>query len=315
MASFSTSDALASGFRLIGKRPLSVIAWGLVYLVIFVGPVALMLHSVGPALLGFLQAAAEAARSGAHHEPDRQQMMAFVTQMGLFRPVLFLAGLVSQTLVMGAIFRAVLEPRNRGFFGLRLGAKELWLALTSFVLAVLLVIFMIVICAALALVCALIVMGLRAAGAPEGLMAIPIALAVIGGLVAFVWIAVRFSLTLPMTFADGQFRLFESWALTRGHAGQLFVMGFVLVIVLMVVGVVAQGIVAGVLLGGGFSMAHHLEDFEAFLRQTPQQIVATVGPLLAVVVVLLCIVRAALMAIFLAPWAEVYRELTAPTDA
>lgn len=315
MATFSTSDALGAGFRVIGKRPLSVVVWGLVYLVVGVLPILGAFATIGPDVVGLIQEAAAAAKAGLDHEPSPDRFMAMHGRMMMFQPLFMLAALASQALVSAAIFRAVLEPANRGFFYLRLGAKELWVALTSVVLSILLALIALAILIAAGAVCAALIMGAKAAGAPEGVQALLAVLAVIAGIVAFTWVAVRFSLALPMTFADGQFRVFESWTLTRGHAGQLFVLGLVLIIILVVVGAIAQGIALGAVVGGGLAMADHLKDLEAFFRQPPEQIFAVIGPWLGLALILLCVVRAGLMAIFLAPWAEAFRELTAEKAA
>jgi hypothetical protein len=44
------------------------------------------------------------------------------------------------------------------------------------------------------------------------------------GLIAaglLIWLALRLSMAAPMTFADNQFRLFESWTLTKGQGWRL----------------------------------------------------------------------------------------------
>src|ERR1700712_1179980 len=103
---------------------------------------------------------------------------------------------------------------------MRLGAAELFLVLLTFGealglglgLAVVMVPFLIAI------------MGMAFAKA--------VAAAVITGvvgvlltLVAITYLALRFALAGPMIVADNQFRLLESWQMTKGHVGALFQTG------------------------------------------------------------------------------------------
>ena len=69
--------------------------------------------------------------------------------------------------------------------------------------------------------------------------------------VVLVWLGLRLSMAAPMTFVDRQFRLFESWSLTRGSAWRL--LGVAVLSLLMVF--VLELVVAGVVLGAMFAAA------------------------------------------------------------
>ncbi|MBS1898531.1 MAG: hypothetical protein JSS88_14400, partial [Actinobacteria bacterium] len=65
-----------------------------------------------------------------------QQMMSLMGQINALSLLQWATSLASSALIVGAVFRAVLEPQNRRWFFLRLGRQEFWLALCLVVVAV-----------------------------------------------------------------------------------------------------------------------------------------------------------------------------------
>ena len=158
-------------------------------------------------------------------------------------------GLFAWAILSAAVYRSVLEPENKSFASLRLGAQELWLALLFVVLTILLAIAYVLIWVVAAILIVLAAVAGHAMSQPlGGLVAGLLIVAIcIGAIAAFLWICVRFSLAGPLTFKERQFRLFESWTLTKGHAWKLF--GLALLIILIVI---ALGFVVMAVQGGGF---------------------------------------------------------------
>ena len=222
MATFSFGSAVGSGFGVIARNPLAFLVWCVVYLVLALGPLALMAAMVWP------QVDALVALAEAEVAPDSpaatQQMMALMAQvnaLSVFQPVTSLA---SSALLMAAVFRAVLEPQNRRFFFLRLSRQELWLALCLVVIGVVAALLALV--ATIPIVVASIVLVAAEPGQTLtpgfGVALAAMVLIVLG---AMLWLFVRFSLGLPMSFAESYFRLFESWRLTRGQAARMVLVG------------------------------------------------------------------------------------------
>jgi hypothetical protein len=149
---------------------------------------------------------------------------------------------------------------------------------------------------------ALIAAGSAAGGGMAVLIGFVAVLAVLG---AGIWIAVRLSLALPMTFYEKRIRIFESWRLTKGRFWPLFgmyVLSFVLVIVISLLGTVILFPLAA-LLGGGLSGASEA------LRADYSSLGTWFGPVTLLSLVLSAILTAITNAVQVAPAAEAYREL------
>src|SRR5205809_7921799 len=123
MASFSVGEAIGAGFRILRRTPWVVVAWGLVYLVLSL-PMVFLLGRVMPAMIDHYQAMARAAGGKAAAVPPELPTSAFALQ-----PVTWLTSLIAGAVIVGAIYRAVLEPEARRFAYLRLSRQELWLGL------------------------------------------------------------------------------------------------------------------------------------------------------------------------------------------
>lgn len=214
MATFSGSEAVASGFRLIKAHPQAVLLWGAVYTLLCWLPGALVMLSIWPDMAA-LQEASQA--SGA----DAREILAMQTKV--VGPMLLALpfSLLGMTLIFGAILRAVLTPAETARGYLRLGRPE-WMMLLSFAtLLVLLWFAMVFVVAILG-----IAFGLTAVTgegqSPGGGAVLLGVLAVTAAGAALVWLAVRLSLAPALSFDKAKFQLFESWPLTRGQAGKIF---------------------------------------------------------------------------------------------
>jgi hypothetical protein len=315
MATFSIGDALGSGFKVIGKRPLSVLAWGLAYLLLALLPMWAVIVWIAPDFFDVFHDAIAQGRVGraaaatAELPPGFMQMQA---KMMMLQPVMLLSTIVGRTVLMAAVFRAVLEPQNRSFAGLRLGAQELWLALLNLAAGILAVILILVIAVAGALVGLGLGAALRAANVDTPwLVLCEVAVGVVA-VAVLLWVVLRFSLAGPMTFADREFRLFESWPVTKGQTLKLFGLVLLLILLMFAVEMVVGGVFFAVVLagvGGSLASFDHAH-MQAFFMRPPQVWLQTLWPWIAVLAVVGSFLLAAVSAIFLAPWADVYRQLT-----
>src|SRR5579871_4661093 len=223
MADFSVTDALGVEAGLIRRKPLAVLAWGVLPALVIV-PLFLLFGGAFIALVA-------------------QAVKASGDQTALAQAVLPL---------IGGVFLAVLHPEQSAFFYLRFGAAELWLMATSFVLG--LVFFGVGVVFAIPQA----IVGVALFNAPTGEKVAVDLLFTLARLAVTIWIWLRLSLGMPMTFASRQFRLFESWALTRGHAWALFRFALLAVVVIGLIDVwlVAIGVAGGIgLAGGAFAAA------------------------------------------------------------
>ncbi len=301
MTTFSFGGAVGAGFGVIARNPLAFLAWCAVYLVVALGPLALMAATIWP------QFGALAALAEAEVDPDSpaatQQMMSLMGQINALSLLQWATSLASSALIVGAVFRAVLEPQNRRWFFLRLGRQEFWLALCLVVVAVVAGLL-----AALSMFPIMITsLVLVAAGPTQTLtpgVGLGLGAMVLIALGAMLWLFVRFSLGLPMSFAGSYFRLFESWTLTRGHAAKMVLVG-------VVVSLLATLVQMAVFVGFIFAAV-------AVLRPTAEFDVTTltfvqVAPILALAAVLMALVSVFGTVLYSAPLAQIYRQLAATT--
>ncbi len=130
-----------------------------------------------------------------------------------------------------------------------------------------------------------LVFGLSSAHANAGWGALAGVIVGVAAVWAIIWVGLRWSLALPLTFAEGRFRLFESWALTRGHALKLFGLSVVLAVIVGVIGMVAECVLAVIVLSA-VGLAHlDASSINAFLSQPPQVWLPAVAPWLALAAV------------------------------
>src|SRR5690348_9569363 len=117
MSGFSAGAAIGAGFRLIGRQPAAFLAWTLVLLLIGVVPMFWAMSQV----FGMVGEIARLAPADSAAMPPASvlQMQARLMQA---QPIMLLSGTVSGTLVIAAVFRAVLDLQERSFFHLRLGS-------------------------------------------------------------------------------------------------------------------------------------------------------------------------------------------------
>lgn len=304
MTTFSFGGAVGAGFGVIARNPLAFLAWCAVYLVVALGPLALMAAALWP------QFGALAALAEAEVEPDSpaatQQMMSLMGQVNALSLLQWATSLASSALIVGAVFRAVLEPQNRRWFFLRLGRQEFWLALC---LVVVLVVAGLL--AALSMFPIMITSLVLVAAGPTQTLAPGVGLG-IGAMVlialgAMLWLFVRFSLGLPMSFAGSYFRLFESWTLTRGHAAKMVLVG-------VAVSLLATLVQIAVFVGFIFAAVAILQPTAEFDVTTLT--FAQVAPILALAAVLMALVGVFGTVLYSAPLAQIYRQLAPdPADA
>ncbi|MCY1648593.1 hypothetical protein OVA11_16420 [Caulobacter sp. SL161] len=312
MARFSVTEAATAGFGVIGRKPLTVVGWALALAVGMVIPAILAFLALGPQFQQFVQLAMT-QKEGAPDPEFMRQMMQAQSGMTAANLLFWLWSTFVRAVFCAAVFRAVLTPSQSSWAYLRIGSREMWLTLLLLVEQVLIMIVAFVV----ALVIAVLAAVAGFSGGENGAMA-AVGTALGGAAIAvivLVWLALRLSMAAPMTFVDNQFRLFESWSLTKGQGWRL--LGMALLVIVFIIGV--EILVATVLLGtifaaGGSIAALHGEGgFEAFMAQPPLTILREVWPWLAVIGALGALFSAVVHTIFFAPWAAAHRALTSET--
>ncbi|MDB5472103.1 MAG: hypothetical protein JWR84_3663 [Caulobacter sp.] len=303
MAQLDIGKTATAGFGVIGRQPLSPLIWGLVTLVLSVGPMLLVL----PAMAEFFRMAIEGAQNNA--PANSEEMMRVSSQMNAVTPLTWITGLLAYALTTGALFRVMLKPDDKSWFYMRISMAEVMLVAVTIVFAILFFMALLVVAVIVAIVATIAWQASEAAG---------ITTAIILGLAAFgvlLWGALRFSLAFAMSWERKQFLLFESWTLTKGHGLQLFLAGLlnflIMILLSLLLAIVVGGTVIGLLAASGALGAISSGDPASYF--TPERIIS-LWPLALVWFVLASIVQSYTNVIQTAPWAEAYRELVNPTE-
>jgi membrane-anchored glycerophosphoryl diester phosphodiesterase (GDPDase) len=159
----------------------------------------------------------------------------------------------------------------------------------------------------LAAVCFTVVgmVGAFAAASGQGWLWLVVVLLSLGTCALLIWLAVRLSLAVPITFAERRIALFDSFALTKGRTMPLLGMAIIVFIMTMLVGLLSSIIAMPITLmsGGG------LESLAAFEGQTTMSILQQAGPMIAAWVVLNALFSALQLAVMYAPFSAAYRDI------
>jgi len=298
MSTFSVTGAATAGPRLLMARPLAAVVWALVY----VG----FLFLIATPFAGPLVAAISTlARSGSN--PTIETLAALFADLFGFLVLWTLGAMVLGAVIACAIYRSILQPEKSAFAYLRLGGEELWVLLVTFVRGILVFILQFALSVPLGIIVVLVGMGNHAAVAlVTNLGQIVIAFAAI-------WVNLRLSLAGPMTFSERQFRLFESWTLTRGSdwrlVGVVVLVGVMASVFCLFVAVI--GIATGTAI---WNMAPHPTDVQAALRQPPSEWMRELTPFLTLIGILLWGALTVLVPLATAPFAFIYQRLHPSAD-
>jgi hypothetical protein len=294
VAEIAITQAAFAGFGILRRKPWVPLVWSLLYAAVLTTLIVIL----GGA---FIRAVGKLITLG-HKPPPIDVVMSLVGGiLGGYLLMILVFWLIGAVINM-AVVRAVMAPEAGAFAYLRLGRAELWLMLANFVLSILYTMVSTAMAIPVTLVSAF-AMSMAPHAAP--FVSLPIQLTTWA---VTIWLGLRFSMVAPMIFADGRFRLFESWTFTRGHVGRLFQVG--LVITFVTIGVYL--VLAGIGLAVGFPMFTQLASSmtaQAFFSQTPAEVWRNVSPFLAVYVILIWIGSTVIFPLFFAPWPEVYRQL------
>ena len=201
--------AVGGELLLVVRRPFSVLAWGLFTTLAGFAPLSVIALANIPSAVA---AARSAAMAGQVTAPTL-----LLTHLAAAGVLAGLLAVVVLAVVDTAVYRAVLEPDNRGLFYLKLRRREL--DLVGHFLA------QIVLWAALIMISALPVVwtiGLIANTMGRGLAVLVALIAAIGLGYALAILGLRLFLAGPITFDRAEFGLASSWRMTRDRLGPIF---------------------------------------------------------------------------------------------
>jgi len=209
---------VGGALKLIVRRPFSVFAWGLFTTLVGFAPLSVIFLTILP----HADAAARAADMAGQVAASSAALIQIVAAY-------FLAGLlavVTLGVVDAAVYRAVLEPENRGFFYLKVRRRELDLVSLYLLQALLWT----VLAAAVAVPAAWIIgVTVNTMGRSWAVLVTLVAALAVG--FVFAILALRLSLSGPMSFALGG-DLRSSWRASRDRFGSILAVAIIVGLVL-----------------------------------------------------------------------------------
>ena len=311
MAEIDIGDAAMAGVRTITRQPFSVLVWGLAMGILVA---ALFLLFGG----GIASAISAIVASGG--KPGPEQVLALIGGAFGFICLLIIGVQLLDLVIRAAAIRAELHPEAHSYAYLRFGAQEGWLLATSFVFWLVLFGANLAMSIPVAIISAAATFGSIASGAqgsPDlGMTAGAIGLRLIGQLViaaVSIWLWLRLSLGVVMTYQERQFRLFEAWSVSRGHVWRMFLVMLLVIlmltamyIVLWIIGIVTIGVtIVGV--------AGH--DPRAFFSQPSAAWLGALTPVFVFLLVAIIISVGVSNAMIWGAVARMWRQLNPDADA
>lgn len=212
----TVGSILEGAFGLIRRRPGAVAIWGLTYLI---GSMAIGLLMVP--LMGGL---------GMPVDPTQPPSVSGGFFGGML--LIYFLYLLLSIVLINAVYRAILRPRDTGFASMRVGGDEFrMLGLTLLFFVGMLILYFI------SLFGMMILGGIvgLAAGNSSGFAALLGIVLGLGYIGFWIWLWVRLSLIFPMTFYRRRFAIDEGWALGRGRFWTMFLAYLVVWVIVIVV--------------------------------------------------------------------------------
>ena len=289
--SFNATESAFEGFRLARRAPLAILTWAGAYIAFF----ALFFAVAGGSLVTIISLAEQVEQNPSPSMDDLTMLgQAYGAMMGLALPLSLLFSAVLAT----AVARSVIRPQDKRFGYLRLGRDELRVLGATLLVAVL----MFVVTMGGALIVGLFA-GL-AAGTGASWLFLPAVLSGLTLVAVAIWLAVRLSLIVPMTFAEEKIAIKESWAITKGRFWPLLGMAILAGVMSILVGLLGSIVIAPLnLIFGGLNSLIGAETTNI------AALVARFWPALLIWGVVNALLSAAQAAIIYSPFSAAYLGL------
>ena len=242
--SFNATESAFEGFRLARRAPLAILAWAAAYVIFF----AVFFAVAGGSLINVVTLAEQLQQSA---EPSMEEM---ATIMRAYGALMFLAlplSMLFSAVLSTGVARAVIRPEDGRFGYLRLGLDELR------ILAAMLAVGLLMLGVTAGGMGVAGVLGGLAAGTSAPVLILPAVLVGLATVGVSIWLAVRLSLVVPISFAERKIALQESWVMTKGRFWPLLGMAVLAGVMSMLVGLLGSIVIAplNLIFGGLESLA------------------------------------------------------------
>src|SRR3989344_9083841 len=288
---FSATDAVFEGFRIVRRRPATLVWWSLFY----IAAMAFAMTVIGGSVIRLVNAAEALDAAGTPSAEDFMPILQlYMSVFAVVLPISLAAGAV----VYAAVSRAVLRPEESRFGYLRFGMDEVRVFVVSVALALAFialtgVMFMLV----------GVVGGLAASLEAPWLWLVAVLLALAAG-GALIWLAVRLCLAVSITVGGRRIPILDSFRRTRGRFWPLLGMAILAGVLSLVVGLLGSLVLTPLqFLTGGVTQLQDLEGAPL------TEILQTAWPTILVWIVTNAVLSALQVAVVYAPFSAAYREL------
>lgn len=314
MGQIDISDAATAGLRMIGRQPIAVLCWGLL-MAVYVGLLFVLFSGAIASSISALIA------NGSATPPPSLIFQLLGNAFGFFA-LLFIGTQLLDIVFRAAAIRAELEPQASSFAFMRVGGQEAWILATSFVFGLVLFGANLLMSIPLGIITVAASIGQIAASSGStasqtavGMGAGLILLRLVGQAIisaVLIWLWLRLSLGVVLSYHERQFRLFESWSLTRGHAWRMFLTMLLVTLMLMAVGIV-MGIVCVITIA--VTVGSVASNPQAFFAQSPGAWMTALTPLMVVILLWIIVSVGLTNALVWGAVARMWRQLTPEADA
>jgi hypothetical protein len=311
MGQIDIGDAATAGLRMIGRQPIAVLCWGLL-MAVYVGVLFVLFG-------GGVASAISALVANGPASPSPTLILELLASAFGFFALLFLGTQLLDIVFRAAAIRAELEPQASSFAFMRVGGQEAWILATSFVFGLVLFGANLLMSIPLGIITVAATIGqiassggahASAIGVGAGILIVRfLGQAIIAAVLIWLWL--RLSLGVVMSYQERQFRLFESWTLTRGHAWRMFLTILLVSLMLMALGLV-MSIICMVTVA--VSVGAVASNPQAFFAQSPSAWIAAMTPLMVVILIWIVVGVGLGNALMWGAVARMWRQLNPEVD-
>jgi hypothetical protein len=301
---FSATDAAFEGFRLVRRNPMALVVWSALYLILSLAS----LYASAESLSGMVAMNEMIEGMEASPPASFQDMIPVFDAYGQamshtlwLMPISLLVGSV----IYAAVARGVLTPEDKAFGYVRFGMDEVRVLVVSIVVTLAAIL---IYCLAIAVVIAI---GAVAIATEQAWMGLIVVVAIFAAIALMIWLAVRWSLAIPIVVAEKRFAFFDSFALTKGRFWPLLGMAIIAGLLSIVIWFLSMIVVMPVSMMSGMGMMSAMgasTDPSAMLEAFDPT-----NPWMIATAVLNAIIYGLMVGVVYAPFGAAYRDIVAST--
>lgn len=297
---FSATDAAFEGFRLVRRNPIAIIVWSGLFFVLSLANLFASAQSMG-AMVTMTETMEAMKTTPPVSIQDLAPIFEAYGQAMSHTVWMMPVSLAIGSIIYAAVARGVLTPQAKSFGYVRFGMDEVRVLVVSIVITVAAII---IYCLAFA---GVFTLGAVALTSEQDWMWLLVILGLFAAIALMIWLAVRWSLAIPITVAEKRFAFFDSFAMTKGRFWPLFGMAIIAGLLSILIWLLSMIVAMPVSMMSGMSMmgamgasADPAAILEAFDPTNPWMI-ATAA--------ISAIVYALLVGVLYAPFAAAYRDI------